>query len=1080
MNSQAFPRHFSLTFLLILFLLASCSGGGSSTPLPIPNGAMETETKQLDFLAIKEVHDIVRKTINVRVTSNEVALVAVGTPTGTPVPAWLSWQVNFTGDGFTVDVSAFTQSIAPGEYTTTLRLLTGRKDESVVGYIDIPVKFVYSKQIFGRGGIEEITLDYINGAPMALPSTQFELIGTGLSWTAKFNAPWLTLDQVSGIAPAQVKIGLAPADLAPGQYTTTITFTATDGSRPFELKVIFNNRAPTLNVTSQVAVGMVQGSVPAIYPLYVQSNGSPLNWTATSDQPWLILNASSGTAYNPYIKSTMIDYRVDTAGKVAGTYTATMRITDQNGGAHAVLFTLTIVNSQLDINANAPFVFDYAIDGPLPPSKYLYISTNGSPLGWTAVADQSWIKLDRSAGTAPEQIFLAVDPTGLVAGTYTGKINIKDTLNGATVSLNVELQVKKAAIELVDYFNPNDISLYGTNGSDLLLQPRPYSIRMNNGKPATWTAKTNSTWLRIVKSTGTAPGELLLYVDAATPKLAGGNYLTTIDITADYNGTSLATTAKVNLSLGVATLDIFTTEIELGGPGGHNPASVPVSLSSNNNKSIDWTLTPSANWIKPDITSGPSGWFDPNTGQYVAAARGLNIGLDAKGLVRGKYQGELVFTAAVNGDNIERKIPVSLQVDSHRLLASQNGIALTKTPSLSRLTRTLKVTENFGGKVNWSATSDQPWLTVTASGVSPGDLVISANPAGITPDSLQFATVTLSSSDPSIENTEQIRVGLWVGSSAPTTTLKIPAAFTEVKADPVRPYIYAHNGGPDITIFHAYTGAEVAKLSNIAPRIGDMAVNGDGTRLFVANKSEPQIIPIDLNNMKMLASWPLRDGQLRPYVSITAARPNGIATLAVNDGNLYSENGIVLNAYQLAWTGGQLKVAKNLPVLFRLPVQEGGFTFLSGARVFLDYSVATNSMPISPNGANGTYLSMDFNVKGFGVSEDASRLFLSIDQISDFRYFNGSSAKFEGVLPGAGSPNNVVIGFDGRVYGGSENPTGDKDLWVYDAAGFAVTSLRITSAGKSMLPRQLIQSGDGLLLIAPTDDPALQIIPITF
>jgi hypothetical protein len=63
-------------------------------------------------------------------------------------------------------------------------------------------------------------------------------------------------------------------------------------------------------------------------------------------------------------------------------------------------------------------------------------------LTWSAAADQSWIKLASTTGTAPSNSEVTIDATGLAIGNYSGKITVTtaDAANSPQV-VNVDLAV---------------------------------------------------------------------------------------------------------------------------------------------------------------------------------------------------------------------------------------------------------------------------------------------------------------------------------------------------------------------------------------------------------------------------------------------------------------------------------------------------------------------------------------------------------------------------------------------------------------------------------------------------------------
>ena len=78
-------------------------------------------------------------------------------------------------------------------------------------------------------------------------------------------------------------------------------------------------------------------------------------------------------------------------------------------------------------------------------------------------------------------------------------------------------------------------------------------------------------------------------------------------------------------------------------------------------------------------------------------------------------------------------------------MLDETAVALSATPGWSRLSRNIKIQYNFGLDGAWSASSDQAWLKVTASGRTTGAnlLSITADPASLPVDRISYATITL-------------------------------------------------------------------------------------------------------------------------------------------------------------------------------------------------------------------------------------------------------------------------------------------------------------------------------------------------
>ncbi len=119
--------------------------------------------------------------------------------------------------------------------------------------------------------------------------------------------------------------------------------------------------------------------------------------------------------------------------------------------------------------------------------------------------------------------------------------------------------------------------------------------------------------------------------------------------------------------------------------------------------------------------------------------------------------GELAGSPA----SINVSYTVGVFTHRHRLVASTPGVAFASMPGRSTLTRTLTVTDTLGHPSSWAASSDQPWLQVTPSGAAGGNLVLTANPAGLAADQIHYATVTIGSSESAVSLQDHVRVGFW-------------------------------------------------------------------------------------------------------------------------------------------------------------------------------------------------------------------------------------------------------------------------------------------------------------------------------
>jgi hypothetical protein len=187
---------------------------------------------------------------------------------------------------------------------------------------------------------------------------------------------------------------------------------------------------------------------------------------------------------------------------------------------------------------------------------------------------------------------------------------------------------------------------------------------------------------------------------------------------------------------------------------------------------------------------------------------------------------------------------------------SSRSVALTQSPSGSRLTRTLEVQGSASESSGWRASADQPWLTVTPSGIAGGALTVSAHPEGLA-EGFHEGRVTVVSDSPSHPPAGTLRVGLYVSSTPSATAFTRPIDEWTWVVDPLRPYVYSNADGA-VFVNHVYTGARVSTIAVPGGAwLGDMVVSDDGSRLYALDAWNEAIAVIDLDRQVFLSSWPL-------------------------------------------------------------------------------------------------------------------------------------------------------------------------------------------------------------------------------
>jgi hypothetical protein len=233
------------------------------------------------------------------------------------------------------------------------------------------------------------------------------------------------------------------------------------------------------------------------------------------------------------------------------------------------------------------------------------------------------------------------------------------------------------------------------------------------------------------------------------------------------------------------------------------------------------------------------------------------------------------------------RVPYSIDVTAptaaRKLLFSETGIALTATPRASRLERVVTIRDNQSGATGWRASSDQPWLQVTATGRTDtqgrAQITLQADASALQADSLNMAQVTLVPDDPAVIAPEQLVVGLWKGSGnlEQAQQLSIPSSVNGAAvADPARPYVYVATP-QGVDTYHTHLASRLSNLVHFGSMPSNMTISDDGTRLYVSMASGVLHV-VDTRTGSTVASLPLSLSYSSPMAYL---RPNGVGMLLI-------------------------------------------------------------------------------------------------------------------------------------------------------------------------------------------------------
>ena len=347
-------------------------------------------------------------------------------------------------------------------------------------------------------------------------------------------------------------------------------------------------------------------------------------------------------------------------------------------------------------------------------------------------------------------------------------------------------------------------------------------------------------------------------------------------------------------------------------------------------------------------------------------------------------------------------------------------------------------------------------------------MVLTVNPAGLAGDSVYLATLTINATDTSIDGPETVRVGLWVGSEAPTNATSVNRAFQQIVTDPIRPYVYAHNGGNIISVYNIYTGALVRTI-DVGTKVENFAISRDGSRLFTSNQLSKGIVPVNLIDDSIGAMLAANTfvGNYLVYVRI-----HGSELLLTSDGNIVNaSSGAVLSTeFGDEFDRHNDAVAASDDGT-RFCTLNRGLSPLSMACFTLDYTPIDGEVAVVES--SGTHAGFEDNGQDIALSADGAHVYLAAGAPYDFYQYSFGSFIPERTFPGTAHPAAIELAHDGRIFAGADASYGPTDLWIYQPDGTEITHKRVAGYTKGVLQGQVRASGDGLRVMALTDDPAL-------
>jgi hypothetical protein len=953
--------------------------------------------------------------------------------TATPSAAWIRIDPPSGTTPSTIDVGVDAAGLSTGTHTGSVTFVAG--GQSVTMGLSLQLRaptLITSQGALAFSGIQ-------GGAIAAQPVIVSLDSGVAAHFVATASAPWIVVTPAAGTTPSETSIGIETSALAPGDHVGSVTFRS--GAQTATVAVALRLRAPAL-VTSKASVAF-SGSSAAPFATQVVDvsldSGVAAGFTATASAPWIVVTPVAATT------PASVNIGIASAGLATGAHTGFVTFT--SGGLTAKV--------PVSLDVRAPSLRAYAgenywdtsfrfsgVQGKSIPTQPLRVFLDtAESLPFTVAKDAEWLTVDKTSGVTPDRVTVGVMVAGFAPGRYTATITVSTAVETITVPVTLDISAP------ILWATPppfGSVIVGGVLGGQM--GTATLDIGTTSSAPAAFTVTPSTGWIVVSPACGQTPAQLSITVDQSVGPLAVGTYAGTVKIEAIFEGKPLQPVVVP------VTANVFrpTMHVLYGGArfvgGTLDPEVIPFWINTGAN-AYPWTATASQPWITLPVVSGTVS--DTSTNSRVVVAPNITD------LAPGTHTGEVEITVNVLGELIRQTVPITLELNPHELRVPTRGVALTSMPGASRLARTIRVQDDRGEPVAWSAVSDQPWLTVTPSGTTPAGLVITAAPYGLSAGTLHFARVTVSSTAPGVENVETVRVGLWVGDAPSGPAVEVAGAYQELVADPVRPWVYVHDGGTDILAVDVHTGATVATFAGVGTALAGMAVSGDGSTLWAVDRGTWTVVPIDLDFQTIGTGWSTWSGV--PYPRLVWLRAEGHELLATSDGWLRE-----------AQTGALLTDWPR-PGYAAWPTASAEGNAFCIARCYTVVHSEFGEWPwyVQARSAYSGPLDAALSADGATVYEPTSygNTWVGTDTLTNVETFRAN-----GAWP---TPTSVEIGWDGRLYGGrSAAPDGEPDVLVFDTTGAQLGALTFHEGTEELLPGRLVLSADGLRVVAITAAPA--------
>ena len=271
--------------------------------------------------------------------------------------------------------------------------------------------------------------------------------GGVLQWTAVTEGAWFDLDVGAGTAPSTITVTPNTTDLSPGFNAGAILLTA-PGAEPVRVELSYTIHVPPYMVVEPPAIertdALAGGPVEVVLLVSNQQLG-PMEWSISEDSAFITVEPQSGMAISGH--PSRVTVTLDPDGMSEGLHQAELTVEAPEATNSPATVTVDWTLADLPVIAVDPqsLTFSSWTGGPNPAAQTLSITNPGpGTLNWTAQCAGANMTCTPGSGTAPGEVTVAVDTSGLDVGVYDTEITIESP-EGANSPVTVDVTLEITA-----------------------------------------------------------------------------------------------------------------------------------------------------------------------------------------------------------------------------------------------------------------------------------------------------------------------------------------------------------------------------------------------------------------------------------------------------------------------------------------------------------------------------------------------------------------------------------------------------------------------------------------------------------